>query len=122
MKALIEKIDRLNATKEVGFRRRNLPALLAKYFLDMKAVLTGIAQVLKPGAPAFVVVGDNHTTAGEEKVDIETSTLLVDVAEMVGLKPARTCPMEMLVSRDIFRKNAVASEAILHLRRPKASQ
>ncbi|HSH79786.1 MAG TPA: hypothetical protein VLA19_14775, partial [Herpetosiphonaceae bacterium] len=43
--ALIEKIERLNSTKEVGFRRKNLPALLAKYFLDMKDVLAGIEQV-----------------------------------------------------------------------------
>lgn len=120
--SLIDRIEQLNSTKEVGFRRKNLPALLAKYFLDMKEVLAGIEQVLKPGAPAFVVVGDNHTIAGDEKVDIETSSLLVDVAEMVGLEAGEHIPMEMLVSRDIFKKNAVASEVILHLRRPKASR
>jgi DNA modification methylase len=117
--ALIEKIDVLNATTNVGFRRRNLPALLAKYFLDMKDVLAGIKQVLKPGAPAFVVVGDNHTIAGGEKVDIATSSLLVDIADMVGLEAGEHIPMEMLVSRDIFKKNAVASEVILYLRRPR---
>lgn len=115
---LIEKIDRLNATKTVGFRRKNLPALLTKYFLDMKDVLAGIAQMLKPKAPAFVVVGDNHTLAGDEKVAITTSALLVDIAQMVGLEACEHVPMEMLVSRDIFKKNAVASEVILHFRRP----
>ncbi|HXF93552.1 MAG TPA: hypothetical protein VNK46_12400 [Nitrospiraceae bacterium] len=118
---LIDKIERLNSTKDVGFRRRNLPALLAKYFLDMKDVLSGIAQVLKPRAPAFVVVGDNHTIAGDEKVDIATSSLLIDVAEMVGLESCEHIPMEMLVSRDIFKKNAMASEVILYFRRPEGS-
>lgn len=116
---LIAKIERLNSATEVGFRRKNLPALLAKYFLDMKEVLGGIRQLLKPGAPAFVVVGDNHTIAGGQKVDIETSSLLVDVAVMAGLEPCEHIPMEMLVSRDIFKKNAGASESILCLRRPK---
>jgi DNA modification methylase len=115
---LIDRIERLNSTKDVGFRRKNLPALLAKYFLDMKEVLFGISQVLKPGAPAFIVVGDNHTTAGEEKVDITTSSLLIDVAEMVGLEALEHIPMEMLISRDIFRKNAMSSEIILCFRRP----
>jgi site-specific DNA-methyltransferase (cytosine-N4-specific) len=119
--ALIEKIEQLNSATEVGFRRKNLPALLAKYFLDMRGVLSGIAQILKPGAAAYVVVGDNHTIAGGERVDIETSSLLIDVAEMVGLEEGEHIPMEMLVSRDIFKKNAVASEVILCLRRPKDS-
>jgi DNA modification methylase len=119
---LIEKIKRLNSKAEVGFRRKNLSALLAKYFLDMKTVIFGIAQVLKPGASAYVVVGNNHTVAGNEKVDIGTANLLTDIARMVGLEAGEHIPMEMLVSRDIFKKNAVASEVILCFHRPKATQ
>jgi site-specific DNA-methyltransferase (cytosine-N4-specific) len=115
---LIGKIDLLNSNTEAGFRRKNLPALLAKYFFDMREVLAGIAQVLKPGAPAFVVVGDNHTTAGGKRVEIETGSILAELAEMVGLEQGRHVSMDMLVSRDIFKKNAVASETILEFRRP----
>lgn len=113
---LIEKVSRLNSTIEVGFRRRNLPALLTKYFLDMQNVLEGIKQVLRPGSPAYVVIGNNHTIAGGERVEIETAMLLVDIATAVGLEAVRRIPMEMLVSRDIFRGNAVASEEILFFR------
>ncbi len=119
--ALIERIDTLNSTIEVGFRRRNLPSLLAKYFLDMKEVLFGIHQMLKPGATAYIVVGDNHTTAGNERVNISTAPLLSEIAETVGLQAGEHIPMEMLVSRDIFKKNAGASETILCLRRPKGN-
>jgi site-specific DNA-methyltransferase (cytosine-N4-specific) len=115
---LIGKIDQLNAGGSVGFRRRNLPALLAKYFLDMRTVLAGIAHILRPGAPAFVVVGDNHTIAGGQRVDIETAGLLAEIARTVGLEEGNHLPMEMLVSRDIFRRNAVASETILEFRKP----
>jgi site-specific DNA-methyltransferase (cytosine-N4-specific) len=114
---LVEKVHLLNSTTEVGFRRKNLPTLLAKYFFDMRDVLRGIAYILKPGAPAYVVVGNNHTIAGGERVEIDTASLLVDIAQNVGLVAGEHISMEMLVSRDIFKKNAVASEVILSFRR-----
>jgi DNA modification methylase len=115
---LIETIEHLNAGTKVGFRRRNLPALLAKYFLDMRVVLQNTRELLKAGAHAYVVVGDNSTTAGGKKINIETSRLLAELAEGVGFQLASTIPMEMLVSRDIFRKNAMTSEVILDLVSP----
>lgn len=115
---LIEKVHRLNSAADVGFRRKNLPTLLAKYFFDMRDVFRGVAQILKPGARAYVVVGNNHTVAGGERVEIGTANLLIDVAQAAGLCPEDHVPMEMLVSRDIFKKNAVASEVILAFRRP----
>jgi len=116
--ALIQKVDTLNSKIEVGFRRRNLPALLTKYFMDMQQVFEGMKAVLRPGCPAYVVIGNNHTIAGGERVEIETEGLLVALAQQVGLKSQRRIPMEMLVSRDIFKKNAVASEEILCFRTP----
>jgi site-specific DNA-methyltransferase (cytosine-N4-specific) len=111
--ALIRRIERLNATARVGFRRKNLPALLAKYFFDMKDVIEGMYRVLKPRSFAFVIVGNNHTLAGGRRVDIPTASLLQDVAARTGFHVSESLPMEMLVSRDIFKKNAMASEEIL---------
>jgi site-specific DNA-methyltransferase (cytosine-N4-specific) len=115
---LIERIYRLNLSNDVGFRRRNLPSLLGKYFLDMRDVLAAITKILRPGASAYVVVGDNHTIAGGQRVEIETATHLASLAETVGLEIRNRLSMDMLVSRDIFRKNAVESECILSFRRP----
>lgn len=117
--ALIQKVNTLNAGTDAGFRRRNLPALLTKYFLDMQQVFEGMKDVLRPGSPAYVVIGNNHTIAGGERVEIETASLLVDLATAVGLEAENRIPMEMLVSRDIFKNNAVASEEILCFRLPK---
>lgn len=117
--ALIQKVDSLNAKIEVGFRRRNLPALLTKYFADMRQVFEGMQAILKPGSPAYVVIGNNHTIAGGERVEIETASLLVDIATSAGMKSERRICMDMLVSRDIFKKNAVGSEEILCFRSPK---
>jgi site-specific DNA-methyltransferase (cytosine-N4-specific) len=79
--------------------------------------LQNITILLKPGAPAFVIIGNNHTIAGGQHVDIETDRLLGLLGQSVGLTLEEAIPMEMLVSHDIFKKNAVASETILCFRK-----
>jgi site-specific DNA-methyltransferase (cytosine-N4-specific) len=87
--------------------------------MDMKMVLNGIANLLRPGARAYIVIGNNHTIAGGKRVEINTANLLADIAETVGLAQKERWGMEMLVSRDIFRNNACASEFILTFQRPR---
>jgi site-specific DNA-methyltransferase (cytosine-N4-specific) len=84
----------------------------------MQQVFEGMISVLRPGGPAYIVIGNNHTIAGGERVEIRTADLLCDIAKTVGMKLERRIPMEMLVSRDIFKKNAVASEEILSFKTP----
>jgi site-specific DNA-methyltransferase (cytosine-N4-specific) len=115
---LISKIDRNNRGTNAGFRRRNLPALLAKYFFDMREVLLGVHSALKPGGKAYFVVGNNHTIAGGERIDICTAELLSEIASMVQFQIHDPISMEMLVSRDIFKKNASESEKILIFQKP----
>lgn len=114
-RSTIERIDTLNAGAgaRAGFRRKNLPALLSKYFFDMREVLQRMSDLLKPGAPMFVVVGNNRTTAGGQKIDICTAAILQDMAEDIGFRTMDATAMDMPVSREIFRKNAVPSETIL---------
>jgi hypothetical protein len=90
---------------------------LAKYFFDMTEVLTSMKAALRPGRRAFVVVGNNHTVAGGQRVDILTADLLQQVAERVGFEVLPATSMEMLVSRDIFKKNASDAESILSFRK-----
>lgn len=117
---VIDKIHSLNEQANVGFRRRNLSALLAKYFLDMREVLIGMQKLLKPGRFAYVVVGNNYTTAGGsadtedgEKIRIDTDNMLAQLGETIGLTVKEIIPMEMLTSRDIFRKNTSTAETII---------
>ena len=115
----VDLIEKLNKNSDVGFRRKNLSALLGKYFLDMQKVFEGMYLSLRPGSHAYVVIGNNHTTAGNKRVEIETTSLLSDLAKSVGFISVESLPMEMLVSRDIFKKNAVASEFILDVQKTK---
>lgn len=118
-RALIERIDRLNRTAAVGFRRRNLATLLSKYFFDMRQVMRQTFMLLRPGGVMFFVVGDNRTTAGNQPVEIGTTGHLIEVAKDAGFRVAGNMPMDMLISRDIFRRNAVPSERIVRLEKPQ---
>ena len=114
---LIDLIDDLNRNSDVGFRRLNLAALLSKYFLDMRQTISQMHSLLKPDGTVFLVVGDNRTIAGGKTVQIETSNHLCRISESIGFSVVENMSMEMLVSRDIFRKNAVPSEQILVLQK-----
>jgi len=114
---LVDHVQETNTHADVGFRRRNLAALLGKYFLDTAAVFESLRLLLKARAPVFVVIGSNHTYARGQRIEIPTAMLLGKLAELHGLELVEAIPMEMLVSRDIFKKNASASETILYLRK-----
>ena len=115
---LVNRIHSLNQSHAVGFRRRNLPALLAKYFFDMRDAIGQMFSMLRPGASAFMVIGNNRTTAGGKLLDIRTADHLTDIATSCGFQRTGDLPMEMLSSRDIYRKNAMPSERIVALRKP----
>ena len=116
---VIDRIDRLNSQGPAGFRRKNLAALLSKYFFDMREVLLSIRGLLRPGGDAFLVVGNNRTTAGGELIEIRTADHLAAIAENLHFDVVESLPMDMLPSRDIFRKNAVPSERIIRLKAPE---
>lgn len=118
-RALVDRIHRLNREGKVGFRRRNLSALLAKYFFDMRTVMAQMHRLLRPGGTMFVVVGNNRTTAGGKLVEIRTADHLAAIGKDAEFELVDDIGMDMLVSRDIFRRNAVPSERILRFRKSR---
>jgi site-specific DNA-methyltransferase (cytosine-N4-specific) len=115
--ALVNQIHGLNQNGSVGFRRRNLSALLGRYFFDMRAALQQQHSLLKRGGKAFMVVGNNRTTAGGVPVEINTVEHLIAIARTTGFEIQDNLSMEMLSSRDLFRNNATQSEHIITLTR-----
>lgn len=117
--SLIDQIEDLNQKKPTGFRRRNLSALLSKYFFDMYDVLQEMMGLLRPGGTMFLIVGNNRTTAGGKPIEIRTTDHLEEIATNFGFYLVDRTPMDMLVPRGIFRKNAVPSEHVLRLQKPQ---
>ncbi len=114
--SMIEKIATHHHGDDVGFRRRNLPSLLGKYYLAMTDAMRSARRMMRPGGSAFYVVGNNSTTIDGERFEIPTDQFLWEIAQLVGWTPVETINMELLVSRDIFRNNRGSKETILWLR------
>lgn len=114
--SLIDRIAAINHGEGVGFRRRNLPALLGKYFLSMLDAMRSARELMKPGAFGHYVVGNNSTVVDGVKIEIPTDQLLVGLGAAAGWTPVEQIPMELIASRDIFRENRGSSETILCFR------
>lgn len=97
----------------VGFRRRNLPALLGKYFLDMLDAMASAHRMMKRGAHGYYVVGNNSTEIDGARVEISTDAFLFELGEKAGWNAVESINMDLLPSRDIFRENRGSREAIL---------
>ncbi|MNW41180.1 DNA methylase [compost metagenome] len=113
---LIDKIAQFNHGDNVGFRRRNLPALLAKYFLDISDSMKSALKMMKPNSYAYYVVGNNSTIVDGVKWEIPTDQLLWELGEKVGWSQEKFLNMDLLPSRDLFRKNRGTAESILVFR------
>jgi hypothetical protein len=98
---------------DVGFRRRNLPALLGKYYLDMLDAMHSARSLMRRGGRGYYVVGNNSTEIRGERVDIATDEFLFEIGEAAGWKQVEVIDMELLPSRDIFKENRGSKEAIL---------
>ncbi len=101
---------------EVGFRRRNLPALLGKYYLDMLDAMRSARTLMIKKAHGYYIVGNNSSIVNGKKIEIPTDQFLFDIGAAAGWKPEEMIPMEMLISRDIFKENRGSAETILCFR------
>lgn len=113
---LIDEIAKYNHTDIVGFRRKNLPALLGRYYLSMLDAMRSAHKLMKPGSFGYYVVGNNSTTINDKKIEIPTDEFLYDIGELAGWYKQEVIPMELISSRDIFRNNRGSSEVILCFR------
>lgn len=113
---LIDEIAEVNHQEGVGFRRRNLPALLGKYFLDMFDAMVSARKLMRPDSLAYYVVGNNSTRVNGKKVIIPTDQFLWEIGKRAGWHQEKFLNMELLPSRDIFRKNRGSAESILVFR------
>ena len=114
---LCSRALRLASGPSNGFRRRNVPALLFRYFSDMRQVLErALPRVKRDGAFAMVV-GPNRTTLSGEPLTIDTPHLLVDVAQAVGWKIQEVIALDAYQRFDLHQENSITSEKLILLRR-----
>lgn len=112
---LLAEILQKNKNAQVGFRRKNTAALLCRYFFDMREALVDLRRVLKPAAQAALVVGDNSTVAGGDKIEIPTARFINLIAEQNGFRLRDVMPMTITTPYNIYSKNAIRREFISFL-------
>lgn len=110
---LIRKIYYLNSTHDVGFRRKNMAALLYKYFGDMRSAMLEMHSVLRRGSYCFMVVGCNSTTAGGEEVFIPTDDLISSIAKEIGFQIHKKILLNINSSYMIYKRNSIKRESVL---------
>jgi site-specific DNA-methyltransferase (cytosine-N4-specific) len=100
----------------IGFRRRNCPALLYRYFTDMKNVFAAIHGRLKKGAAFALVVGNNRTRLSGTEIVIPTPQLLSQVAASVGFVEECIEQLDTYHRYELHQANSINSESLLVLR------
>jgi DNA modification methylase len=117
-RALVTKVHRLNKSADVGFRRKNMAALLLRYFTDMTKVFRNLEVCLKPGASAFFVIGDNVTTAGDQELIIKSADVLTETAENLGWKIRERIPITVTTENRRHAKNSITENEIIWCQKP----
>jgi site-specific DNA-methyltransferase (cytosine-N4-specific) len=100
-----------------GFRRRNVPALTYRYFVDMARTFRSVREVLAPGAPFALVVGRNRTRLGGKDVVIDTPRLLSEIGIASGFQIDDLVELDTFQRFDLHSRNSIRSEWLVILRR-----
>ncbi len=114
---LCVRAQRLAAEPGNGFRRRNVPALLVRYFRDMRAVFANTRTKIRSDGSFAMVVGPNRTTLNGETLVIDTPQLLAVVAESAGWEVQESLPLDAYQRFDLHRQNSITSERLVVLKR-----
>ncbi len=111
---LIKKVLRENRSSDVGFRRKNMAALLYMYYNDMAKVFKNLDTAVKKGGHVFIVIGDNKTTTGKEDVIINTGDVLREYGNSLGWRLSDEILINVTTEDYKHIGNAIKENAILH--------
>ena len=110
---IIKKVYLQNGSADVGFRKKNMAALLYMYFRDMSDVLNTLNRIVKDGGHICLVIGDTKTTTGEEKVIIRTTQMLRETGKNLGWKLVDEIPVSVTKEKFLHMHNSITENNIL---------
>jgi DNA modification methylase len=112
-RSIIREVRERNCASDGGFRKQNTAALLYTYFRDMSRVLQNLDRVLREGASAFFVIGDNKTVAGGKEIRIESALVLQEIGLSLGWRRVDTIPITVTTENRFHVKNSITQNKIL---------
>jgi DNA modification methylase len=111
----VRSLHNANRRHSPGFRRRNLPSLLLRFFRDIQQVFLNCRNVLHSKGEALIVIGDNYTMVNRVRKRIPTTDFLVELAEEVGLRLVESIPITVTTENLKHTKNAITRNTVLRL-------
>jgi hypothetical protein len=107
----------VTSDSSAGFRRRQMPAVLLRYFVSMRSVLSLITRRLAPGAQIALVLGDSRTTVGGRRWMIPTVDEVLAIAKEHGLSLAEDMPITVTREALLNSRHAITANRIIRLAR-----
>lgn len=103
----------LNRDAKVGFRKKNMGALLLRYFTDLYSTLHSVDTAVKKNGSLFIVIGNNYTNAGNEKIAIENSRYAIEMGENLNWNLVEDIPITVTKEGYMHEKHFIATNSIL---------
>src|SRR6476646_4841103 len=101
---------------DAGFRRRQAPAVLYRYFRAMQGVFSNLAVRCSAGAPCWLVPGDSRSTIGGETWTIPTVDEVAAIAAQAGFTIVDRLPITVTREDLLNARHAITRNEILELR------
>jgi DNA modification methylase len=102
---------------DVGFRRKNMPALILRFLLDMDRVIVNCTTVMKNRAEMMMVIGDNRMKVGDDYERVPTTDLVQAIAVRRGLALQERLSITVTKEGLLNNKHAITENVVLKLRR-----
>lgn len=118
----LQDLYRRVSNADVGFRRKNMPALLQRFFQDMASVLKNCQYVLRPGGEAMIVIGDNRMRVESDYERIATTEFVQDIAVDCGLELVERIDISVTTENLVHMQNAITENVVLRLRAPQRAK
>lgn len=99
-----------------GFRKQAVPALVYKYFTEMKSMFINVKSMIKENGLFGLVVGTNKTTLGGVEFSIDTPGLLGILAQHCGWQAEELFSLQTYKRYGLNVKNSINSESLIILR------
>ena len=100
---------------DVGFRRKNMPALLLRFFEDMSQVMRNCRTVLRTGGEAMIVIGDNRMRVNQEYEKIPTTDCVEAIALGRGFRLLERIDISVTTENLVHSRNAITKNVVLRL-------
>lgn len=105
------------ADPNAGFRKKQTPPVLTRYFVSMSQVFKQLTQCLVSGAEMVIVLGDSVTTVAGSRVLIPTVDEICAIAKHRGLALIERVPITVTRENLLNSRHAIRHNDILRFRK-----